>query len=309
MREGIFQQAGSFTKLIFSVFIIISCFFIAMIAGLAVAVPIFKMGFLEIIRTLSDPGHPDYIDLLKFFQVVQSFGLFIVPPFILGWFFSGNSFRYLMLNKKTGWQNSVLTVLVVASAIPLINYTAHLNTQISLPDFMSSIEEWMIQMEDTAQELIEKFVKADNLNALFLNILIIAVIPAIGEELLFRGVIQRLFTEWTKSAHAGIWISAVIFSAMHLQFYGFIPRTLLGVLFGYMLVWSGSIWIPVLAHFVNNAAAVTVYYFIQRNRIDENIESIGTNPGEWIYLLLSLMFLLFFLGMFFLRSGKRSAAV
>jgi len=111
----------------------------------------------------------------------------------------------------------------------------------------------------------------------------IALLPAIGEELLFRGVIQRIFIRWTKNSHWGIWIAAILFSALHMQFYGFIPRLLLGALFGYLLVWSGSMWLPIAAHFVNNAVAVIGMYMIDKGTINPEFEEIGST-GDSIYL-------------------------
>lgn len=302
MREGILQNSSPFAKIVFSAFIVISSLLITFVAGLFLAVPIFGMGFMELFESLSNLGHPDYVNVLKYFQAVQSVGLFVIPPFILGWFFSGNSFRYLRLTRKVSGNTIILTALIMISAIPFINLLAHLNAQLSLPDFMSSIEEWMKQTEETAQELTKTFLTAETPGDLLLNILIIAVIPALGEELLFRGVVQRLFSEWTRSSHAGILISAIIFSAMHLQFFGFIPRTILGILFGYMLVWSGRMWIPVTAHFVNNAVAVTVYYYVQRKMISEDVETFGAEPGHWIYIIPSVVIFIILLVIFYKRT-------
>ncbi len=302
MPVGILQKAGPFTKLMFSAFVVLSSFLITLVGGLVLAVPLFGMGFMELVESLSNITHPDYANLLRYFQAVQSIGLFVIPPFILAWLFSGNSFKYLKLNRKISWLTILYTAIIMFSAIPLINLIAHLNAQMSLPDFMSSIEEWMKQTEETAKRLTEQFLKAETPSDLLVNIFIIAIIPAVGEELLFRGVIQRLFSEWTRSNHAGIWISAIIFSAMHLQFYGFLPRTLLGALFGYMLVWSGRMWVPIIAHFVNNAIAVVVYYFIQSKQVSQEMETIGADPADWIYVIISLGLFIILLAIFYKRT-------
>ena len=302
MRDGLLADSGPFAKLMFSAFIVLACFLITLVVGVLLAVPIFGMSFMELIDSLSNITHPDYANLLKYFQVMQSIGLFVIPPFILGWFFGGNSFNYLKLDKTIGWGTIALTAVIMISAIPLINLMAHLNAQMSLPDFLAPVEEWMKETEKAAERMIETFLAADTVTDLMVNILIIAVVPAIGEELLFRGVIQRLFSEWTRNHHAGIWISAIIFSAMHLQFFGFLPRTMLGVLFGYMLVWSGKMWIPIVAHFVNNAMAVTVYYFIQRNQVREDMETIGADPGDWLFVILSLTFFVILTVIFYHRQ-------
>lgn len=302
MRKGLLQDTGAFTKLMFSAFLVLASFLITLVGGLLLAMPLFGMGFIDLIDSLSNIAHPQYPNLLKYFQIIQSAGLFVVPPFILAWFFGRNSLRYLQLDRKLHWRTAILTTVLMLSAIPVINLLARYNTGISLPESMTAIEEWMQKTEESAKRLTEMFLRADTPYELLFNLFLIAVIPAIGEELLFRGVVQRLFSEWTGNRHAGIWIAAIIFSAMHLQFYGFIPRTMLGVLFGYLLVWSGRMWVPILAHFINNAAAVVVYYFIHKNRISESIETIGAEPGDRAYALFSLFFFLFFLFAFYKRE-------
>ncbi|MFO7924850.1 MAG: CPBP family intramembrane glutamic endopeptidase [Bacteroidales bacterium] len=304
MGNGPLQDTGAFTKLIFSAFIVISSFLVTLVGGLFLAIPLFDMGFMDLVDSLSNIAHPDYINLFKYFQIIQSIGLFVIPPFILGWFFGGNAFKYLDLNKGVGWRTIILTTVLMLAAIPIINLIAHYNTRISLPESMSSLEEWMKRTEEAANNLIEMFLKAETPATLLLNLFMIALIPAVGEELLFRGIIQRLFSEWTRNRHMGIWIAAILFSAMHIQFLGFIPRVLLGVLFGYLLIWSGRMWVPILAHFVNNATAVVVYYFINKNQISESVETIGAEKGDWAYALFSLLFFLFFIIVFYLREKK-----
>jgi uncharacterized protein len=305
MRDGLLANTGPFAKLMFSAFIILACFLLTLVGGLFLAAPIFGMGFTDLVESLTHITHPDYENLLKYFQVVQSIGLFVIPPFILAWFFGRNSLKYLQIDRGIGLKTIVLTAFIMISAVPLINLLAHLNAQMSLPDFLAPVEQWMKEAEEAAQRLTETFLAADTLNDLMLNILIIAVIPAVGEELLFRGIIQRLFCEWTRNHHAGIWISAIIFSALHLQFYGFLPRTILGALFGYMLVWSGKMWIPITAHFVNNAMAVIIYYFVQRNQIGREMETIGADPAHLLFVVLSVSLFLVFMIIFY-QGQKRT---
>ena len=118
---------------------------------------------------------------------------------------------------------------------------------------------------------------------------LIAVIPAIGEEFVFRGILHKVFRQWTGNAHIAVWISAFLFSAMHMQFYGFLPRLFLGAVLGYMLVSTGNIWVPVLAHFFNNTAAVTVFYLKHNNYITLDIEQIGLGSGAFLYAIFSLI--------------------
>jgi membrane protease YdiL (CAAX protease family) len=133
------------------------------------------------------------------------------------------------------------------------------------------------------------------LDSFIYNLLIMAVIPAIGEELLFRGVIQQQLHFRLKNPHMAIWITAMLFSAIHMQFYGFIPRMLLGAFFGYLMVWTQSLWVPVLAHFLNNAGAVSMQYFLGAELTEEKIDTFGTVTDDWIYLVISGMALIFLL--------------
>src|SRR5690606_12250217 len=160
---------------------------------------------------------------------------------------------------------------------------------------LSGMEEWMKNAEEQAEVLTEAFLKVDTTAGLMFNLFMIAVLPAIGEELLFRGVIQRIFTNWTRNHHWGIWISAILFSALHIQFYGFVPRMLLGVMFGYLLVWSGTIWLPILAHFCNNAFAVTAMYLIDNNVLDPGVEEIGSTSDSYYAVVLSVLMVTLFL--------------
>jgi uncharacterized protein len=304
MNNGILENASAFTKLMFAAFIVIVSFLVTLVGGLLIAVPLFDMGFAELMDSLSNMAHPEYLKLIKYFQITQSIGLFLIPSFVLAWFFGGNAARSLKLEKGISVNTAVLTLFIMLSAVPAINLLAALNAEMTLPDAFSSLEEWMQRTEESAKKLTELFLRADTTTDLLFNLLLVAVIPALGEELLFRGIVQRLFSEWTKNNHAGIWIAAIIFSAMHLQFYGFLPRTMLGVLFGYMLLWSGTMWVPVTAHFVNNAAAVIVYYFIGKKQLSESIETIGSEPGEWLFVILSLTIFIILTMVLYLRKRK-----
>ncbi|MNY28869.1 CAAX amino terminal protease self- immunity [compost metagenome] len=140
------------------------------------------------------------------------------------------------------------------------------------PDFLNRVEEWMRMKEDQMAGLTKAFLKMDTVRQLIFNLFMIAVLPAMGEELLFRGVLQKLLIDSSRNHHAGIWIAAIIFSALHFQFYGFLPRMFLGVLFGYLFYWSGNIWLPIIAHFINNSTVVVVSYLFQHKFINFDID-------------------------------------
>jgi len=129
-----------------------------------------------------------------------------------------------------------------------------------LPEWLSGVETWMKGKEDTADRLFELILAPDNIGSLAVNLVMIALLPALGEELIFRGIFQKILTKMFSSGHAAVLVTAFVFSAMHFQFYGFIPRFILGIVFGYLFLWSGTIWLPVIAHFFNNAISVIMSY-------------------------------------------------
>lgn len=287
-----FREMKPFSQLIFSAFVILVCFLVFMFISMVVAIPLFGMDSILNMPSVSDLNNPESIRFLKYFQVMQSIGLFIVPPFILAWLYHGNPNEYLFLNKKVSLASSFYIIVMTFFALPLINFIGEWNNQMAFPEWLSGLEDWMKNAEERAAELTEAFLQVNSLGGLLFNLFMIAFLPAIGEELLFRGVIQRIFTQWTRNHHWGIWISAILFSALHIQFYGFVPRMLLGVLFGYLLIWSGSIWLPIIAHFFNNAFAVIAMYLIDNNILNPQVEEIGTNSESYYAAVLSLMLLI-----------------
>ena len=178
---------------------------------------------------------------------------------------------------------------------PVINLLGLLNKQMELPAFMAPIEEWMRAQETLAEQLTTILLSSDSVWVILANLIVIAVTAGITEEFLFRGALQRVIGKWTSNPHTIIWIAAILFSAFHLQFYGFLPRMILGAYFGYLLYWSKSIWIPVFAHFVNNAFAVIG---MSDSRLKDNEFVTGDIPAEHLLdfcLIAALSFLLFIL--------------
>ncbi|HEY1025239.1 MAG TPA: CPBP family intramembrane glutamic endopeptidase [Sphingobacteriaceae bacterium] len=236
---------------------------------------------------------------LKVIQIFTSAGMFLAPPLVFARIESKKPFNYLKLDNPVPSALLILSVLIMVSAMPVLQLTVEVNQAMKLPGFLKGLEEWMLAKERELEVMTKKFLVMKDLSDLALNMFMIAVLPAISEELMFRGAIQRIFTRWTKNYHLGIWLAAIIFSAIHVQFYGFLPRMLLGALFGYLLVWSNTIWIPILAHFLNNGLTVIAAYVYQQKGmpIDEVAET-GISGGPLVYvvgtILLSAFLLLFY---------------
>jgi uncharacterized protein len=278
---------------------------IVMGIGFVAGLMIFGTGIEGIQAALVDFSSPQSIAILKYFQVVQSFGLFIIPPVIIAWFLHGKPAVFLRFKGFPVVKMILLVIAIVYFADPLINWLTETNSKLSLPHWMNSVQTWMQETEEQADKITKAFLSTQSTSDLFINLFVIGILPAVGEELLFRGVVQQLFKKIFGNAHAAIWVSAALFSALHLQFFGFLPRMILGAMFGYMLEWSGTLWLPIIAHFVNNATAVLAYYFADKGIIGSDLENIGTSSDGTSYLvLISLGFLFIFFRALYLNRER-----
>jgi len=302
MRNSL-SNTHPFSKLIFSLFIIFLSFLVFIIVGIIIAIPVFNINIFELQNVLSDVANPENLVFLKYLQTLQAFGLFIVPAFIIAYLFDTSSISYLAFKKNIAFSSILIVITIMLCSLPLINFLAKLNSEMQFPEFLKQVEIWMKEKENAAMEITEAFLKMDSVGMLAFNIFMIGILPAIGEELIFRGILQRIFAEWTRNIHWGILIASILFSSMHMQFYGFVPRLILGVLFGYLFYWSGSIWVPITAHFINNTTAVILYYFYA-DEISEQIDTFGVSKGTYVFLILSILIVSYLLWDFYKRNKK-----
>lgn len=234
------------------------------------------------------------INTIKAMKLVQAIGAglgtFIATSLMAAFLFGKNITGYLKLNQRFRFLQVITVLLIMITGVPLINIMVEWNSHLTLPEFLAPVEIWMRNSEQEAERITKAFINVTSAQDVMMNLIVIAVLPAVGEELLFRGVVQRVITEWLRNVHAGIWISATVFSAIHLQFFGFVPRMMLGVCFGYMLLWSGSIWLPVIAHFFNNAAAVISAWYVFNHEGGFNPDHLGVDDGGNLLVVASALF-------------------
>ncbi|MEI6901269.1 MAG: CPBP family intramembrane glutamic endopeptidase, partial [Bacteroidota bacterium] len=234
MFRQVLRESRPSAQLLFSALILIISGLVITALGMAIGKVIYGFSFSEIEKIMQDLSNPENISILKFFQTVQSIGVFIVPPFIIAIMLDGHPSTYLKYNKLPGVQSIILVVAIVFFSNPLINWLNEINSKLTLPDWLNSVQVWMQNSEDQANKITEAFLSTTSLTALLKNLVMIAILPALGEELLFRGIVQQLLKKMYGNPHIAIWISAALFSALHLQFFGFLPRLVLGAMFGYM---------------------------------------------------------------------------
>lgn len=225
---------------------------------------------------------------MRWLQFGQTLSVFVLPTMLMAYLWSDEPVVFLHLKRPANGHLSWMVVLTMLVAMPGLILIGELNSQIHLPSFMASIEQLMNEQEAAAELVTEQLLSGSGIGILILNVALIGLLPALGEELTFRGLLQWLFTSKStlssrSTPHVAIWCTAIVFSFVHFQFAGFIPRMLMGALFGYLLAWSGSIWMPILMHFTNNAAVVIMTYMANNGRLDEaSLESFGTGDTLWL---------------------------
>jgi len=309
MYRQALRESNPSTQLLFTALVILVSGIAVMVLSVAVGWLVYGVNLNQMQTLIEDTTNPESISILKFFQTFQSIGIFIIPPYIIAWALDDHISKFLHYSKKPDLKSVLLVIAIIYFSNPLINCLTEINSKLSLPEWMSSIQTWMENSENQANQITEAFLSTTSVSTLISNIVMIGILPAVGEELLFRGIVQQLFKQKFGNAHAAIWISAAIFSALHMQFFGFLPRLVLGAMFGYMLEWSGSLWLPMIAHFVNNTTAVIAYYLMQKGMIGSGIEKTGTlSDGSFYMALVSILFLTAFFRALYLRAQTKFAS-
>ncbi len=249
---------------------------------------------------------------LLLLQALQAIALFIIPPFIVAYLWSEQPLHWLHIkqlsdisSQQSDWRLVLLSIGIILTAVPLINCLVSWNLSIRLPESLSALEQLMRQMEEQADQLLQHFLTYNSGAwwVLLLNLLILAILPAIGEELSFRGVLQNLLSPQSShlspfNIHLSIWTTAFIFSFVHFQFYGFIPRFLLGAILGYALLWSGRIRFSMIMHATNNALSVLLFYLgtYVWHLASAELDALGTQHTRWLTALCTpLMLILLYL--------------
>ena len=210
--------------------------------------------------------------LLTVSIVLQDILVFILPAFITARFISAQPFTFLKLTTAPQWRAILFVVLLLVISMPAMNYIVYLNEQLSLPEALAPIEAWMRATENAAKAVTDSFLSGNTLPQMLGCILLMGVLTGLSEEMLFRGALQGTLLQ-SRNTHFSIWLAAFVFSVLHFQFFGFVPRLLLGAIFGYLLVWTGSLWVPIIAHTLNNSVVVVSSYFFADNASTDIISS------------------------------------
>lgn len=226
---------------------------------------------------------------LRIATVIQDVIMFILPAIALAVMICRVPARFLMIDRAPSGIETVLTLLCLIFSIPAMNLIVAWNENLSLPESMQPIETWMRMSEQNAQAAIEVLINGTSIGSLVIAILVVGILAGLSEEMFFRGALQRLLVTGTWNRHLAVWFAAFIFSAVHMQFFGFIPRLLLGAFFGYTALWTGNLWIPVIAHAFNNSLVAIAMWLRQTQTLKVDVDTIGTEPSHGILVGLSII--------------------
>ncbi len=244
---------------------------VAQFIALGIAVGVYGIELDSLQALLSNPNK-DIPHIKEIYWIVQGGSLLLGMgggAFLYQKWVSKQNFSDLNIHKSISLWGIGLSFLIFILAIPIASELMRWNNGLHFGSFDKQIRD----LENQAKMIVDLITQMDNLGEMFIVIFVIAVIPAFAEEYLFRGLVQNEFLRWLKNPHIAVWLTAAIFSAVHFQFLGFFPRLFLGVLLGYLYVWSGNIYYSILGHFCNNGLQVMALYLYQSNLIGDDIAS------------------------------------
>ena len=247
---------------------------------------VFQIPFSALMQVLNmDSGLEITPAVLKYVQLILATFVFIVPANAYSRLFSDNTIVFFEF-KKPSVLYLFFAALLWLFTLPIISFLADINNKIAFPASFASLENSFRLAEARAENATRFLLNITSISGLMVNLLVIAVVAAIAEELIFRGIIQKLLFEQSKNIHLAIWLTALVFSLFHLQFFAIIPRIVLGAALGYTFYWSKSIWVPIFFHFINNASIVLASYLYQKKMIT-------TDPNEITFFPNSVLFVAF----------------
>ncbi|MFO7258019.1 MAG: CPBP family intramembrane glutamic endopeptidase [Bacteroidota bacterium] len=296
------------TLLLLLVGICLGFIIVGPLIGFLLALPFYDGSMLELATAIQDPlNHPEVRIPIYILQASATFvGLILTPMLLMR--VSHRSAASLFATRDLSLSPFLLIPLIVVAFMAVNSWFVEWNAGLRFPSFLKSFEEWARANEQQRAEITSFMTTFTSPAELFIALIVIAVIPAIGEEFVFRGLFQNELKSLTRNMHVAIWLAAFLFSAFHIQFFGFVPRLLLGALFGYLYAWSGSLLIPIFAHFVNNALALLSLYFYQTGTTDISLESPEAAP--WPYILIGAVataFLLVYFKGFYDRQQRTAS--
>lgn len=276
--------------------IIISSVITAIIGNIVLHVPLI---------TLADElMKPENVSVNRLMQVFASFLVMGMPAFLVMYLKGGDSLTNLGLRQRSGAVQLGIVVLMIFFGFMLGDALSVLNKIIPVS---ASAEKMFKQMEETYSNQVMAIANMKTFSDYFISLIILAVLPSLFEELMFRGCLQQIMISITRNAFTGILITSIIFSAIHISYYGFLPRVALGLILGYIFYFSKNLWLSIAGHFLQNAYTLTIIFLYSRE---------GKSPTDafeesfpWYYGLVGGVSMIFLFLLFKRESAKYTSTV
>ncbi len=249
--------------------------------------PLWQLNIYTDTAQLSDYADASVNGARRVLLAFNQIGIFLLPAVLLNRLISLPGQNFVKTDRKMSAMLIPVTVLTALALFAPNNFLAHWNAQLTLPESMAGLEAQIIKLEEQSYVLTQSILQNGDWLVLLANLVVFALIPAIGEELFFRGALQQLFVRIIKNPHIAIAVGAFVFSFFHFQFYGFVPRMLSGLVLGYLFYYTGNLRYSMLLHFVVNALAVVLSFLIARGELPQQVEWLGTTPESHLLTLLS----------------------
>lgn len=288
MAKRPFSNADPFLQIIVLFLLSFSGIVIFMFLANGLVNTLWGVNFFNDPSAILDYSNPQIVQVNRVLLLFQHIGMFVVPAIVFAMLVS-NHWKNFLGFRKLSPPFIFGAVLVMIAALPAIDALSWLNQLVKFPDALSGLQDALGGMEDSAAQLTNAITETSSPWIFIINLIVVALLPAIGEEMIFRGALIPIFMRWTEKKHTSVWLSAILFSAMHMQFYGFLPRMLLGALLGYLFLWSRSLWGSIIAHFTNNALAVFVLFLVSRGTMSEDVDSFTPDLSSALWLLASFI--------------------
>ena len=237
-----------------------------MLGGLLISSALGELVILLIYGTPMMLEASDPVTAIRISQTFVTIGTFLIPSLLFAYCQNRQWFDYNAANRRPPQTMINMVLILSMTLLPVVGMLSSFNQNIMPQE--GTIAEFMRNLEEAANDILKLVTSQRSSWDLISNIMVFAVLAGICEEFLFQGALQPLMMKWTKNPHVGILLTAFIFSVLHFQFYGFIPRFMLGVYLGYLFYWSRSLWLPILAHILHNALSILIDFTLQGRGID-----------------------------------------
>lgn len=224
------------------------------------------------------------IGVIRLATVMQNLLAFMLPAILVGLLTVGGFGRFLGLLRLPSVAEVVGMVALYIAMTPAMNFLVAWNESLSFPEFLAPAEAWLRSRENAAQALTSRMLQMDGPGDLLLTVGSVGLLTGLCEEIFFRGAFQGILLSGKHRRHLSVWVAAAVFSLLHFQFFGFIPRMLLGAFFGYMYLWSGSLWLAVIGHALNNSTVVVATYLLQHGVLSADVSQVGATSADWMLI-------------------------